>query len=191
MPTWYLAKARVTVTQKETPAIRKVMLPSDQEPSIIDVKHKAGMRITTEIVHEESSVGDSNSNGSIKRAEQPIPGQIRAIKDFTERQIGATMGHDNLEVACATCGLDTGYISCRRRRGNSAPAHQWHTIHRADRRVRRADILRTVRHLETKAETQCEMVGRLLARSQHAYRSTHRERQRSSDDAPQHPEAKQ
>ena len=121
-------------TKKETPVLRKVMLPSDQQPSIIDVKHKASTRITTEIVHEERPVGDSNSNGSIKRAEQTIPGQTRAIKDFTERQIGATMGHDNLEVACATCGLDTGDISCRRRRGNSAPAHQWHTIQTVDRR---------------------------------------------------------
>ena len=43
---------------------QKVMLQSDQEPSIIDAKHKAGAHIPTEIVYEESPVGDSNANGS-------------------------------------------------------------------------------------------------------------------------------
>ena len=71
------------------------MLQIDQEPSIIDVKHKAGTHIPTEIVYEESPVGDSNANGSIERANQTIQGQIRAVKDYTERQIGATIGLDS------------------------------------------------------------------------------------------------
>ena len=63
-------------------------LQSDQEPSIIDFKHNAGTNISTEIVHEESPVGDSHSN---ERANQTIHGEIRAINDVTERQIGAMM----------------------------------------------------------------------------------------------------
>ena len=47
---------------------QKVILQSDQEPSLIDAKHKAGTHIPTEIVHEESPAGDSNANGSIERA---------------------------------------------------------------------------------------------------------------------------
>ena len=74
---------------------QKVILQSDQEPSIIDVKHKGGTHIPTEIVHEESPVGDSNANGSIERANQTIRGQIRANKDYIERQIGATIGLDS------------------------------------------------------------------------------------------------
>ena len=74
---------------------QKVILQSDQEPSIIDFKHKAGTHIPTEIVYEESPVGDSNANGSIERANQTIQGQIRAIKDYTERPIGATIGLDS------------------------------------------------------------------------------------------------
>ena len=74
---------------------QKVILQSDQEPSIIDVKHKAGTHIPTEIVYEESPFGDSNVNGSIERANQTIQGQIRAIKGHTERQIGATIGLDS------------------------------------------------------------------------------------------------
>ena len=72
-----------------------VILQNDQEPSIIDANHKAGTHIQTEIVYEESPVGDSNANGSIERANQAIQGKIRAIKDYTERQIGATIGLDS------------------------------------------------------------------------------------------------
>ena len=74
---------------------KKVILQSDQEPSIIDVTHKASMHIPTEIVYEESPVGDSDANDSIERANQTIQGPIRAIKDCTERQISATIGLDS------------------------------------------------------------------------------------------------
>ena len=70
---------------------QKMILQSDHEPSIVDVKHKAGTHIPTETVYEESPAGDSNANGSIERANQTIQRKIRAIKDFTERQIGATI----------------------------------------------------------------------------------------------------
>ena len=74
---------------------QKVILQRDQEPSIIDVKHKAGTHIPTEIVYEARPVGDINANGSTERANQTIQGLIRAIKDYTERQIGATLGLDS------------------------------------------------------------------------------------------------
>ena len=74
---------------------QKVILQSDQEPSTIDVKHEAGTHIPTENVYEESPVGDSNANGSIERANQTIQGRMRTIKDYTERQIGATIGLDS------------------------------------------------------------------------------------------------
>ena len=51
---------------------QKVILQSDQEPSITDVTHKADTHIPTKIVYEESPVGDSNVNGSIERANQTI-----------------------------------------------------------------------------------------------------------------------
>ena len=69
---------------------QKVILQSDQEPSI-----KAGTHIPTEIVSEERPFGESNANGSIERANQTIQGLILAIKDYTERQIGATLGLDS------------------------------------------------------------------------------------------------
>ena len=96
-------------------AHQKVVLQSDQEPSFIVVKHKAGTHIPTEIVYEESPVGDINANGSIERASQTIQGQIRAIKDYTERQISATVGRQlSLEMACTTCGMDIDNVPCWR-----------------------------------------------------------------------------
>ena len=62
----------------------KELLQRDQEPSIIDVKHKAGTHLPIEIVYGKSHVGDSNADGSIERAVQTIQGHIRAIKDFPE-----------------------------------------------------------------------------------------------------------
>ena len=67
-----------------------MILQSDQEPR--NVKHEAGTLIPTEIVCEQSPVGDRNADGSIEPANRTIQGQIRAIKDCTERQIGATIG---------------------------------------------------------------------------------------------------
>ena len=54
----------------------------------------------TEIVYEDSPVGDRNANGGMERANQTIQGQIRATKDYTERQIGATIGLDSSVLKC-------------------------------------------------------------------------------------------
>ena len=40
---------------------QKVILQSDQEPSINDVKHKAGTHIPPEIVYEKSPVGEDRT----------------------------------------------------------------------------------------------------------------------------------
>ena len=101
MLTLYFAKARVKVTKKEHSRTKlatrhqKLILQSEQEPSIIDIKHKASTHNPNEIVYEERPVGDSNANGSNERANQTIQGEIRAIKDYIERQIGATVSLDS------------------------------------------------------------------------------------------------
>ena len=59
---------------------QKVILQSEQEPSIIDVKHKTGTHIPTETVYEESPVGDSNANGSIERVIQTIQENERLVR---------------------------------------------------------------------------------------------------------------
>ena len=66
-------------------------------------------------------------NGSIERAIQTIQGQVRAIKDNTERQIGATMGLDSSIlkwlVRHAASTLTTSHVG-----GDGAPTHQRQTV---------------------------------------------------------------
>ena len=60
---------------------QKVILQSDQEPSIIDVKLKAGTHIPTEIVYEESPVGDSKPTEA--SSEQTKPFKDRSVQSRT------------------------------------------------------------------------------------------------------------
>ena len=59
--------------------------------------------------------------------------------------------------------MDSDDIPRWRRRGDSTQAAQ-----PTDCRVRWADALQATQDLGTTAETRCELVGRLLARIQHA-----------------------
>ena len=74
----------------------------------MDVEHQVGTHIPTEIVYEESPVGDSNTNGSIDRANQTIRGQIRAIKDDARTTDWCDDWSRQLsfEMACTSCGTD-------------------------------------------------------------------------------------
>ena len=71
---------------------QQVILQSDQEPTIIYVKHNASTHIPTEIVYEESLVKTATPTAALSEQTKPSKGQIQAIKDYTERQIGATIG---------------------------------------------------------------------------------------------------
>ena len=67
----------------ESTGHEKIVLQSDQDAAIVDVKRKAGKHTRTSTVYEEISFGDSSANGAIERANQTI-----AIKDFTETMLG-------------------------------------------------------------------------------------------------------
>ena len=163
---------------------QKVILQSDQEPSVIDVKHKARTHIPTKIVYE-SPVGDSIANGSIERANQTIQRQIRAIKDCFERQIGATTGLDSSVlkwlVRHAAWTLTTFHVG-----SDGKTAHQ---------RIRGKPFNQ---HIAAFGEqilfkphmTRCELDGRLLARFQHGNGRAHREQQCSGGGVPEYSETK-
>ena len=151
---------------------QRVVLQSraTRKPSNIDVKHKAGTGIPSEIVYGEIPVGDSNVNGSIERTNQTIRGQIRAVKDFTERQTVETMGLDSSVLKWLV--RDT---PCWRWRYDSSPKHQRQNIQSADCRVRRTNPLQATQDFGTATETRCELAGRLLVRFLHEDERTHRE----------------
>ena len=167
---------------------QKVILQSDQEPSIIDVKHKAGAHIPTEMVYEESPVGDS----SIERAIQTIQGQIRAIKDYTERQIGATIGLDSSvlkwPVRHAAWSLTTLHVGSN---GMTAPKRIRGKPFKQQIEAFGEQLLFKTRKTRATTETRCELDGRLLVWLQHEDWRTYREQHCSGGDLPQHSKAKQ
>ena len=66
----------------------KVIVKSDQEPSIVAVFNEAKRRWSAatgaEMLPERSPVGESSSNGEIERAVQEIQGITRTMKEFVE-----------------------------------------------------------------------------------------------------------
>ena len=57
---------------------KRVVLISDQEPAIIELKEGLERVREEELTMEESPVEDSQSNGFIERAIQEVQGQIRS-----------------------------------------------------------------------------------------------------------------
>ena len=134
---------------------QKVMLQSDQEPSIIDVKNKAGTHIPTKIVYEESPVG----HGNYKIVQ----------KETTGGQIGAMMGLDNStlkwHVRHAAWTLTTFHVG-----GDRMSAHQ--RIRGKPLKLQIAafgELILSKPHKTSGPQTRCEVAGRLLARIPNAY----------------------
>ena len=69
-------------------AHERIIVKSDQEPSIIDVaKDVARARQMNGTAIEHSKVGDSNSNGKVERAIQDLKGLIRTLKSALEEKL--------------------------------------------------------------------------------------------------------
>ena len=66
----------------------KIILKSDQEPSILALKDAVRSENRADIVMEESPEYESRSNGEVERAIQTVQGQIRTMKDRLESRYG-------------------------------------------------------------------------------------------------------
>ena len=87
---WYMA-AVVPSKGRCTHAVRKieemmdslgytkVVMKTDQEPAIMELKDSVRRSRVEEIIPEESPVEDSRSNGYIEKAIQEVQGQIRTL----------------------------------------------------------------------------------------------------------------
>ena len=121
------------------------------------------------------------------------PGQIRAIKDFTERQVGATISLDSSFlkwlVRNAAWTLTTLHVAV-----DGMTAHQRIRDKVFDQQIAVFGVqilFQTTQDTRTAAETRYELSGRLLARSQREDGRTHREQQCSSAVASKYSETKQ
>ena len=62
----------------------KVIVKSDQEPAILNLKEGVDNENSCEVVMEESPGYDSKGNGEIERAVQMVQEKFRAVKDGVE-----------------------------------------------------------------------------------------------------------
>ena len=73
----------------------RIILKSDQEPAIKDLKIRVKTERSEDIIMEESPAYEHRSNGEVERAIQTIQGQVRTIKSALESRYETTMGPDS------------------------------------------------------------------------------------------------
>ena len=83
--------AKALMTYPDSTGYKRVILKSDQEPSIVAICDAVKNGCNCEIVPETSPKGESKSNGEVERAVHFVHGLARTLKDFTEQQSGITL----------------------------------------------------------------------------------------------------
>ena len=80
----------------------RLVLKSDQEPSIIEIQHAIkdarGKAHSHGTAIENSKVGDSNSNAKVERAIQELGGLARTMKSSLESRLGQKIRLDHVSV---------------------------------------------------------------------------------------------
>ena len=67
---------------------KRTVFKSDGEPAIVALKEAVKAEQDTELICEESPVGEHQSNGEIEATIRQVQGQIRTMKDALETRIG-------------------------------------------------------------------------------------------------------
>jgi len=104
---------------------KRILMKSDNEPSILLLKDLVRKETDVEIIMEETPVGDHQANGMIENAIKNIQGQFRALKDALESRLGARIDGDH--VAIPWLVMHAGSVMCRRRvdREGFTPFRRW------------------------------------------------------------------
>ena len=80
--------ARGLMSDLDFTGYKRVILKSDQEPSIVALCDAVKNGWHGEVVPEASPKGESKSNGEVERAVQSVHGLARTLKDFLEQESG-------------------------------------------------------------------------------------------------------
>ena len=83
--------ARALMADLDFMAYRRVILKSDQGPSIVALCDAVKNGWHGEIVPEASPEGESKRNGEVERAVQSVPGLARTLKDFLGQKSGIAL----------------------------------------------------------------------------------------------------
>ena len=113
---------------------KRVILKSDQEPAIKDMKEAVRAERAEDIMLEESPAYDSKSNGEVERAIQTVQGQVRTMKSALESRLSkrVDMNHPSLPWMVQHAGSlisrylrgEDGSTAYRRLRGRDSTV-QW------------------------------------------------------------------
>ena len=108
---------------------KRVILKSDQEPSIVPLCDAVRNGWHGEVVPEASPKGESKSNGEVERAVQSVHGLARTLKDVLEQQAGIALESrssllawlveqcSNLLLLFHNCEFHDGHTACMRLKG--------------------------------------------------------------------------
>ena len=83
--------ARALMADLDFMVYKRVILKSDQEPSIVALCDAVKNGWHGEVVPEASPKGESKSNGEVERAVQSVHGLVRTLKNFLEQQSGIAL----------------------------------------------------------------------------------------------------
>jgi hypothetical protein len=83
--------ARALMNDLDMMGCKRVILKSDQEPSITALVNSVKHVWHGELIPEASPKGESKSSGEVERAVQSVHGLARTIKDYIEPQSGITI----------------------------------------------------------------------------------------------------
>ena len=83
--------ARALMADLDFMGYKRVILKSDQEPSIVALCDAVENGWHGEIVPEASPKGESKSNGEVERAVQSVHGLASTLKDFLEQKSGIAL----------------------------------------------------------------------------------------------------
>ena len=143
---------------------QKVTRQSDQEPCIIDVKHKAGTntpqsKTCTKRAQSETATPTAASS------EQSHPSKDSFAPSRTS-QNDRLVRPSSLDCSVLKClvrhaAQDLGDVSCRQRRHDSSSTHPRQGVQSTGCSGRRANPLQNSQDCGATAETRCELVGRM------------------------------
>ena len=77
---------------------KKIVLRSDQEPAIVDLKNKLKKILRCDVIIEETPVGDSKSAGSIENANKQIQAIVRTYKLALEARLKCEIPEDHVII---------------------------------------------------------------------------------------------
>ena len=72
----------------------RLVLKSDQEPAIKELKARVKMERAEDIIMEESPAYEHRANGEVERAIQTVQGQVRTLKSALEARYNSPVGQD-------------------------------------------------------------------------------------------------